>query len=445
MSLPENKPAGYVPWITCITFVYLIFELSFNARLLDVIGCAADNNATHNIENWGRILSGIAVTILVWGTLIMPRARFPVGLRLVLMGVTCILCTSTVYSLEEKLVTHLVDLSTGEQRKEAVTINFVTNGLQNGTLTLSGLPLTVGTMASPSEKQVMAILPFYILSIDNLDMKITDGLLAAIHNSLVNNGGDAQTLFDKGYKPFVNHMHDLFQQYAALETRHARNPSQGQIIYQQHLRDIFGDLPNHIYERFSDFFMSPEIQDKALQALGIDQANKIAIMPNLNPVSFRLTLWPQIINYRTHETFEQKIDHPASDYVNDAPQSDNGRNAMEAIVAPPLALFFSVLGALTHIFKGFNYLLQWRIPNLRFRKTILISILGLAAFVVGQQSNTIVSLPLYQMMVSSVSTYYPHGNLIGVAITWLIKMQAMFYPLNETIRRTLLLGMSFGA
>lgn len=445
MSLPENKPAGYVPWITCITFVYLIFELSFNARLLDVIGCATDNNAIHNIENWGRILSGIAVTILVWGTLIMPRARFPVGLRLVLMGVTCILCTSTVYRLEEKLVTHLVDLSTGEQRKEAITINFVTNSLQNGTITLSGLSLTVGMMASPSEKQVMAILPFYILSIDNLDMKITDGLLAAIHNSLVNNGGDAQTLFDKNYKPFVNHMHDLFQQYASLETHHARDPSEGQIIYQQHLREIFGDLPNHIYERFSDFFMSPEIQDKARQALGMNQANNITIAPDLNPITFHLILWPRIITYKTHDTFEQKIDHPVSDYADDGPQANNGRDAMEAIIAPPIALFFSVLGALTHIFKSFNYLLQWRIPNLHFRKTILISALGLAAFVVGQQPNTIVSQPLYQMMVSSVSTYYPHGHLIGAAITWLIKMQAMFYPLNETIRRTLLMGMSFGA
>lgn len=445
MSSSENRPAGYVPWITCITFIYLIFELSFNARLLDVIGCAAENNAIHNIENWGRILSGMAVTILVWGTLVMPRARIPVGLRLVLMGVTCILCTSVVYNLEEKLVTHLVDLSTKEQRKEAVTINFVTNDVQKGNLTLSGLPLAIGTMASPSEKQVMAILPLYILSIDNLDVKITDGLLAAIHNSLVNNGGDAQTLFDKGYKPFVNHMHDLFQQYISLEQTHHARPSEGQIIYQQHLRDIFGDLPNHIYERFSDFFMSPEIQGQAHQALGIDQDNNISIAPNLNPVSFRLYLWPQIISYKTKDIYEKKIDHPASDYGDDGPQANNGRDAMEAIIAPPIALFFSILGALTHIFKSFNYLLQWRIPNLRFRKTILISILGLAAFVVGQQSNTIVSLPLYQMMVSSVSTYYPHGNLIGVAITWLIKMQAMFYPLNETIRRTLLLGMSFGA
>lgn len=445
MLSPMGKPAGYVPWITCITFIYLIFELSFNARLLDVIGCAGNSNAIHNIENWGRILSGMAVTILVWGTFVMPRARIPVGLRLVLMGVTCILCTITVYNLEEKLVVHLVDLSTGEQRKEAVTINFVTNSLQKGNLTLSGLPLAVGTMASPSEKQVMAILPFYILSIDNLDVKITDGLLAAIHNSLVNNGGDAQTLFDKGYKPFVNHMHDLFQQYASLETHHARNPSEGQIIYQQHLKEIFGDLPNHIYERFSDFFMSPEIQDQARQALGIDQANNISIAPHLNPVSFRLILWPQIISYKTQDTYEKKVNHPASDYEDNGPQAANGRDAMEAIIAPPIALFFSVLGALTHIFKSFNYFLQWRIPTLRFRKTILISALGLTAFVIGQQSNTIVREPLYQMMVSSVSTYYTHGNLIGAAITWLIKMQAIFYPLNETIRQTLLLSMSFGA
>lgn len=436
---------GYLPWITCITITYLIFELSFNARLLDVIGCAASSDSIKHVENWGRILSGMAVTILIWGVFIMPRTSLPISVRFLLMIISGILCISAIYDLEKKLVTHLVDLSTGQQRKEAVTINFVTQGIQKGSIDLTGFPLHAGIRASPSDKQVMAILPFYILSIDNIDFKITEGVLAAIHNTLVDKGLNAQELFDNSYKPFTNHMHDVFRQYAALEQKHLQNPSEDMSAYRQHLNDIFGYLPNHIYEHFSDFFMSPGIQNKARKALDIESATAVTIPSNLNPFSFRFLLWPQIIHYKTHDTYEQKINHPASDYNDGGLQSNNGREAMEAIIAPPIALFFSVIGAFTHIFKSLNYLLLWRKPTLRFRKTLLISSLGLIAFGVEQSHNTLVSMPLYKMMATSVSSYYPHGTAVSSVITWLIKMQSVFYPINETIRRTLLLGLHFGA
>ncbi|GBQ86746.1 hypothetical protein AA14337_3404 [Acetobacter malorum DSM 14337] len=430
---------GYLPWITVITFVYLVFELSFNARLLDVIGAGGSANAVKNIEDWGRILSGMAVTILIWGNFIMPRRSLSVVARIVLMAVSCVICVKSVYTLEKKLVTHFVDISSGQQRKEAVAINFVVGGVQDGSIDLSGFPLIVGPKASASDKQMMAILPFYVLSLKNVDLKISSGIKTAIHNAIVRNSVNSQKLFDDGYKPFVNRMHDTFKDYSRLEGERVKGTS-----YRRHMIDVFGYLPANPYYRFSDFFASAGIQHKAKESLGIDNAT-FSIPPDLTPYTFRSDLWPKVIGFRTDDIFANQIDHPAKDYENGGSRELVGRNGMEAMVAPPVALFFSVLGALTHIFKSVNYLLRWKLPALRFRKTILIgSLLGIAAFV-GCRQNAIVDTNLYQTMAASVCAYYPYGSLMSQAFTWLIKMQAVFYPINEMVRNTLLFGLTFGA
>ena len=58
-----------------ITGLYLMFELAFNARLLDVVGGTATTEQVHNIEIFGKLLSGTAAALVVLQLLITMRSR----------------------------------------------------------------------------------------------------------------------------------------------------------------------------------------------------------------------------------------------------------------------------------------------------------------------------------------------------------------------------------
>ena len=48
-----------------ITGLYLVFEVAFGARLLDVVGATTDIHDIEQIEKSGRVISGIAIMILL--------------------------------------------------------------------------------------------------------------------------------------------------------------------------------------------------------------------------------------------------------------------------------------------------------------------------------------------------------------------------------------------
>ena len=107
----EHRPLYIVP-ITVLTGVYLAFELSFNARLLDVVGGLPTQTEVKSIEHWGRYISGIALALAIWGTWIMPmgtKNRWSV-LRwgMVLLGSAAI-AIYAVYTLEGELIDYLTD------------------------------------------------------------------------------------------------------------------------------------------------------------------------------------------------------------------------------------------------------------------------------------------------------------------------------------------------
>ena len=49
-----------------LTGVYLIVEVAFGARLLDVVSTSVDIHDVEQIEKAGRFISGAAITLLLW-------------------------------------------------------------------------------------------------------------------------------------------------------------------------------------------------------------------------------------------------------------------------------------------------------------------------------------------------------------------------------------------
>ena len=73
MSASPAMPRKQLFSIIGLTLVYLLFELAFNARLLDVVGGTATQDQIHHIEIYGRSLSGAAVGLLVMQWLLGRR------------------------------------------------------------------------------------------------------------------------------------------------------------------------------------------------------------------------------------------------------------------------------------------------------------------------------------------------------------------------------------
>lgn len=433
-----SKVKGYIPYITIITITYLVFELAFNARLLDVIGRPSSENTIHSIECWGRILSGLAVTIFIWGTFVMPSKR-SVFARIVLMGITGFASIGLVYHYEKNLVDNIVSRSDGEQRKEAVIINMIVDNISHGRTNINEFQLPESIRTSPSGKQMMALLPMYILRVPDVSTRLTQGVQGALHNKIVDKSG-SQKAYNEGYLDMVKNAHSLFRKYADAESRHEAFPGHSE-EYDKAMRSIFGYVPEVKYYRFSDFFASAGMQEKFRKALGV--TGNIHISPEWTYSQFKSNVWDGIVEGKTKENFNKLNSHNASDYDKGGSEEEVGRDAMEAIVAPPIALLFSVLGALTHIFKSSNYTLQWVKPRLRYRKTILIGLV--ATFIIGvwNTKTEVTSNPVFIHMNETIAHSMFAGRPLSIAMEWLIRAQEYFYPVNEFIRTHILMGIDY--
>ncbi|STQ61765.1 Uncharacterised protein [Pseudescherichia vulneris] len=58
-----------------ITLTYLICELAFNSRLLDLVGTISTAEEVHNMERYGRTLTAIAAALLVLQFALVGIAR----------------------------------------------------------------------------------------------------------------------------------------------------------------------------------------------------------------------------------------------------------------------------------------------------------------------------------------------------------------------------------
>ncbi len=103
---PPNQRLSLI--LLVATAVYLTFEVGFNARLLDVAGRAGNDEAIAGLEQWGRIISGIAVALAFWGLLgqfacRQGKAWPPLLLAGAMIG-SALIIVPAVYQIEKLIV-----------------------------------------------------------------------------------------------------------------------------------------------------------------------------------------------------------------------------------------------------------------------------------------------------------------------------------------------------
>ncbi len=164
--------------VTGITLTYLICELAFNSRLLDLVGSVSTADEVHNMERYGRILTAIAAALLALQFSLMGLVRLKKkGVWLTAKASTalvlliCLITGTLTWHAVEWVIERQVTKSTGEFRQMSLLAQLYQHALIEGQQTLEGIPLDSGggqaqTWTSPSGKAFLATLPVLLSSSD---------------------------------------------------------------------------------------------------------------------------------------------------------------------------------------------------------------------------------------------------------------------------------------
>jgi hypothetical protein len=202
----------YVLPLALATVAFLITAAAFVARLLDAIGHPVSVEQLEAIAGWGWSLVGLALTLLVWGCVILPQAsRERHRTRRVapaLLG-SMIICCESVYLLGPGLVDRIENRTTVGERQCAVHLR-VLAAVQ-----------AESVLASPLKGIRLALLraPVAGLSCDNIPSASPDGVTAAVRGMTALRVGTAAQVYDNVFIPSVRSLRDAYNEYAAAQLR----------------------------------------------------------------------------------------------------------------------------------------------------------------------------------------------------------------------------------
>ncbi|MDQ6962823.1 MAG: hypothetical protein Q9M28_09930 [Mariprofundaceae bacterium] len=157
------KPRIWILLLLAAQTIYLIYELSFNARLVDSI-MVSDVDYFDHLSFIGRCISGIGFTLLLYtlnGLVQFPANRAwwkTVPALLLIAG----LAFPAMFFGQEKLINYFVDQSTAEQRMHAQYLILLKKGLANNAVVLKGIEYEKEDLEQPAIKTFISNLGFMV-------------------------------------------------------------------------------------------------------------------------------------------------------------------------------------------------------------------------------------------------------------------------------------------
>lgn len=157
MRLPvhQNQALNSQVWFLTVLACYAVLELSFNHRLLELAGdlqLTTTPDQLHDIELWGRVVSGLGLALLLMRWL----DRF-VKSRVLLLLLCCTLGLSTMWHLQKTLVDAIVARADQQDLMMSWRSQLSTQEALNGRILLRGEVL-LGSPAPADIRPVMSAL-----------------------------------------------------------------------------------------------------------------------------------------------------------------------------------------------------------------------------------------------------------------------------------------------
>lgn len=524
--------------VVLLTVTYLTFELAFNARLLDVVGGNASQDDVHRIEISGRLLSGCAAALVLLQIMLSARKSW-----LAIVG-ACGLTIAVVYMALQMFVNFLVnDFSTLEFRRQALNVTLIQQSLVEGRVELAGLNQDPDLYSRPEGKAFLAMFALMATSVEDLDRKISDAKIQLLSEHIGKQVGGIQGYFDS-YRQAIDQVTQQWKNYRKLDAAHvdidAEVDKRHQRAWNQYLNDLGkqgwtpSSVPAAYHERVrrnvrkkgapvsSHWALNDEAGFRA--AIASQVRRKVSgkkpevrirgqvIPPGLSFPAFvqhpalqaelRDTLKlpstvrvphevdkPQFVTLfnamRTSQATQEarKYNAPLDTFGPGGKNFELGLDAARAAIVPPVALFFSMLGALGHMAK-LSYILakllrsvlrparRYVVKDAAHRATwgdklrawvphdplllIPAALLVSAWLWLSQLHTPVTQSPLYATLAQDTLTRFAPGHAADDAPRWslghaLVQTlhvvsvgQSFAYPYNERMRTEVLRGIRFG-
>ena len=150
------------------------------------------------------------------------------------------------------------------------------------------------------------------------------------------------------------------------------------------------------------------------------------------------------IPWRESQIEEKKkmLRSDAEDYMDGGRFEQVGKDAVRGVIVPPIALLFSLLGALVHVCKTGFYLLRLVFPSPRIAALINVGLFALLLILPLHFPNSVTGTEVYTHVERKIMENHP---VAGMTMRWIILAQSRMYPANAWVREVLLRGARFGA
>lgn len=496
-AAPATAKAARPGWLVAVwlaTLGYLVIELSFNARLLDVVGGNASPQEVDRIEIWGRLISGFALALFGWPRWIrQARSRHSGTLRRIRhVAWWSLLAMLAMYIAQESIIRSLVNSSSEAQLAQAQHLVLLRNGLHEGLVELPGLEVDGERLTSAEGKALLAMFPMLASGLgDLIGTRFDAGQRERVTGMLVTRRMGDPNLHLDGYRDLVQAIHDGYVQYGEALAEVDR---QGAEAWSKYTRDLRrrGYRPNSVPRRghaqvrrnvrasgvyvASDWrpgdragFVEAATRDGRLSARREFSARMAAESPAFAGVSPPDTFdefmrgedtQPRILSalgYSCLEKFDPDIGTAdafmANLYQAEADcqtqrvlarhgEEEAGRDARRLLLVPIIALFLSLLGGLAHIGKMIyltrKLVLGRQRPEPRWALVIALGPPALLLLIAWIPLGKITSQQLYR----SLEADLPKAKALVMRST--IHGQHLGYPLFDGVRVHAMRGFTFG-
>ena len=437
-----------------------------------------------------------------------------------MVGVCGVFSFSVYFSLG-KLTDHLSNSSTPEFRHASSNIVLIQGALVDGRVNVDGLSDDPFIFSRPEGKAFLALFPVMAVYVYKLDEKIRGVKSDLISDDISKRAGGPQGMFKK-YMDGVKETHTQFKKYEAASRgvnfdqndvqrqqeqawndykarlyKRGWNPYTVPDKYRQRVvRDVQSKVPvpndweltdeegfkaaveqkmmgkgrgrsraNGVTHNgrtipfglsWPEFFAHPAVQDDLRKKMGLPSG--IVLKPNYNSGSeFERTVFDVWLNKQTKKRLEV-YDAPVKLFADGMEHADEGKKMARAAIVPPMALFFSLLGAIAHLGK-FAYLFLkvtlWKIlqrekSNGKGKLGVVLlggvlSVIPATGMTLRTMDNDVTKGRIYNYLQNQVreeggfmsDVIINAGHIVAVG-------QGVFYPLDEKIRTDVLAGFNFG-
>ncbi len=525
--------------VTGITLTYLICELAFNSRLLDLVGSVSTADEVHNMERYGRTLTAIAAALLALQFSLMGLVRLKKkGVWLTAKASTalvlliCLITGTLTWHAVEWVIERQVTKSTGEFRQMSLLAQLYQHALIEGQQTLEGIPLDSGggqaqTWTSPSGKAFLATLPVLLSSSDRYRKLLERDAEQNLRDNISAREGGVRGYYElwlqargEVHKQFVAYYNDemdisetvrleqarAWQRYErSLEAKRLKTWNVPRRYYATVRKQVRGQgvpvtndwspsdrtgfnaavakaarqkylaqrtvvykgvtLPKRL--DWGVFFRLDVIQKELREKLLLPANTLVREEYPLNDKlkQFALELHTPHLNEAVKQQLPE-LRAAVSSYSAGGSNEKLGEDAARAVIVPPIALIFSLVGALTHLAKllylvllPLTATLLTRRPSRpvrflnRYPLAFLVALIAVLVVTFSLINNSITESVAYKNLkdglagakITITDEPLPLSGGAVLRVMHAVSIgQSYSYPINQYLREHVLQGFDFG-